>query len=142
MEGLNAQGILLKYKCVLWRSVEVNILIFVDDDDDDDDDDDFIFVVCGNLSATEHVNISCEFDSNNTNCTISCEEGYEFDHTAKPFYLCGEATYHFWDFKTSDNPEGKLPQCIGRYFCIPIYIPSLFIFAYYVHDFSVYIYDL
>ncbi|XP_078337815.1 uncharacterized protein LOC111100868 [Crassostrea virginica] len=70
--------------------------------------------VCGNLSATEHVNISCEFDSNNTNCTISCEEGYEFDHTAKPFYLCGEATYHFWDFKTSDNPEGKLPQCIER----------------------------
>lgn len=74
-----------------------------------------IFVVCGNLSVTDNVIISCKTDSMDTNCTLSCEDGYEFDHSVKPFYLCGDSTYQYWDFKTVDNPEGKLPQCIGIY---------------------------
>lgn len=68
--------------------------------------------VCGNLTVTEHVILECEKNSDNINCTIACEKGYGFDHTIKPFYLCGISTFYYWDFKTSDNPEGKLPQCI------------------------------
>lgn len=68
--------------------------------------------VCGNLTVTDHVILTCENLSEDINCTIACEKGYGFDHTIKPFYLCGESTYFFWDFKTSDNPDGKLPQCI------------------------------
>lgn len=68
--------------------------------------------VCGNLTVTDHVILTCENISDDINCTIACEKGYGFDHTIKPFYLCGESTYHFWDYKTSDNPDGKLPQCI------------------------------
>lgn len=73
----------------------------------------FVILVCGNLTVTDHVILTCENISNDINCTISCEKGYGFDHTIKPFYLCGESTYHVWDFKTSDNPDGKLPQCTG-----------------------------
>ena len=62
---------------------------------------------------TDHVIISCKTDPLNTNCTLTCEDGYEFDHSIKPFYLCGDSTYQYWDFKTADNPDGKLPQCIG-----------------------------
>lgn len=70
--------------------------------------------VCGNLTVTEHVILSCENDTKNINCTISCEEGYDFDHFIKPYYECGEVTYMLWDFKTSDNPDGKLPQCTKK----------------------------
>lgn len=70
--------------------------------------------VCSNITVTEHVLLSCENDSNNINCTISCEEGYDFDHSIKPFYVCGEITYHLWDFQTLDNPSGKLPQCTEK----------------------------
>lgn len=70
--------------------------------------------VCSNITVTEHVLLSCENDSNNINCTISCEEGYDFDHSVKPFYVCGEITYQLWDFKTLDNPYGKLPQCTEK----------------------------
>lgn len=73
------------------------------------------FPVCGNLTVTEHVILSCENDTKNINCTISCEEGYDFDHFIKPYYECGEVTYQLWDFKTSDNPDGKLPQCTSTY---------------------------
>lgn len=69
-------------------------------------------IVCENLTLTDHVLIRCRNDSDNMNCTISCEEGYDFDHTVKPYYLCGPLTYNLWDFKTSDNPDGKLPQCV------------------------------
>ncbi|XP_062573264.1 uncharacterized protein LOC134235178, partial [Saccostrea cucullata] len=68
--------------------------------------------VCDNLTITDHVLLRCKNDSENINCTISCEEGYDFDHPVKPYYLCGPLTYNLWDFKTSDNPDGKLPQCI------------------------------
>lgn len=67
------------------------------------------------MTVTDHVILTCETISDDINCTIACEKGYGFDHTIKPFYLCGESTYHFWDYKTSDNPDGKLPQCIGTY---------------------------
>lgn len=70
--------------------------------------------VCGNITVTEHVILSCNNDTDNINCTISCEEGYDFDHSIKPYYVCGEVTYHLWDFKTSDNPDGKLPQCTEK----------------------------
>lgn len=68
--------------------------------------------VCGNLTVSDHVLLTCENVSDNINCTLACEKGYGFDHTIKPFYLCGISTYYFWDFKTSDNPDGKLPQCL------------------------------
>lgn len=72
-----------------------------------------MIAVCGNLTITEHVLLSCDNNKKNINCTISCEEGYDFDHSIKPFYVCGDITYHLWDFKTLDNPDGKLPQCTG-----------------------------
>lgn len=86
------------------------------------------FPVCGNLTVTEHVILSCENDTKNINCTISCEEGYDFDHFIKPYYECGEVTYMLWDFKTSDNPDGKLPQCTSTYDNVYLQI-ILFMFA-------------
>ena len=77
-----------------------------------------ILTVCENLTLTDHVLLRCRNDSDNMNCTISCEEGYDFDHTVKPFYLCGPLTYNLWDFKTSDNPDGKLPQCVGMIYVL------------------------
>lgn len=86
----------------------------------------FFFAVCSNITVTEHVLLSCQNDSNNINCTISCEDGYAFDHSVKPFYVCGESTYYLWDFKTLDNPNGKLPQCTGTYYNGCIVLKSRF----------------
>lgn len=47
------------------------------------------------------------------NCTIECADGYDFDHEIKPNYMCGKNTFYLWDFQTDDNPDGKMPACLG-----------------------------
>lgn len=47
------------------------------------------------------------------NCTIECADGYDFDHEIKPYYMCGKNTFYLWDFQTDDNPDGKMPACLG-----------------------------
>ncbi|XP_061166391.1 neurogenic locus Notch protein-like [Saccostrea echinata] len=67
--------------------------------------------VCSQLMVSEHALLDCVNDTKNLNCTIECENGYDFDHETKPFYLCGEDTFYMWDFQTEDNPDGKTPVC-------------------------------
>lgn len=49
------------------------------------------------------------------NCSIECADGYDFDHEIKPYYMCGKDTFYLWDFQTDDNPDGKMPACLGTY---------------------------
>lgn len=27
--------------------------------------------------------------------------------------MCGKDTFYLWDFQTDDNPDGKMPACLG-----------------------------
>lgn len=28
--------------------------------------------------------------------------------------MCGRDTFYLWDFQTDDNPDGKMPVCLGN----------------------------
>ncbi|XP_061173455.1 uncharacterized protein LOC133182624 [Saccostrea echinata] len=66
---------------------------------------------CRSLERLENVIWTCTNNSYNTNCTLDCADGYDFDHEIKPYYLCGKDTFYHWDFQTDDNPDGKMPSC-------------------------------
>ncbi|XP_061173458.1 uncharacterized protein LOC133182626 [Saccostrea echinata] len=66
---------------------------------------------CNMLDKLDHAIWVCSNDSGGINCTVDCEDGYEFDHDIKPFYYCGRETFYLWDFQTDDNPNGKTPYC-------------------------------
>lgn len=68
---------------------------------------------CSQLEQLAHVNWTCNNDTENMNCTIECADGYDFDHEIKPYYMCGKNTFYLWDFQTDDNPDGKMPACLG-----------------------------
>ncbi|KAL3870955.1 hypothetical protein ACJMK2_038980 [Sinanodonta woodiana] len=67
--------------------------------------------VCPEISPPANGSISCNNDTRNINCTVQCEEGYQFDIEPLDFYLCGEDTAHEWNFQTEDNPNRRLPKC-------------------------------
>ncbi|XP_021348028.1 uncharacterized protein LOC110446988 isoform X2 [Mizuhopecten yessoensis] len=69
--------------------------------------------VCTNLTTPAHAVLDCQWASSEDaiNCTLSCDDGYDFDHAAKESYRCGPDTFHLWDFQTDDNPYGRLPDC-------------------------------
>ncbi|KAK3102731.1 hypothetical protein FSP39_013507, partial [Pinctada imbricata] len=68
--------------------------------------------VCSILTAPTNSTLYCSSFSNGTmNCTLQCDDGYDFDHTPKPYYLCGPDTFFLWDYQTDDNVFGRLPYC-------------------------------
>ncbi|KAL3870926.1 hypothetical protein ACJMK2_038954 [Sinanodonta woodiana] len=67
--------------------------------------------VCPEIFPPANGSISCYNDTRNINCTVQCEEGYQFDIEPLDFYLCGEYTAHEWNFQTKDNPNRRLPKC-------------------------------
>lgn len=73
----------------------------------------FFYPECSQLEQLAHVNWTCNNDTENMNCTIECADGYDFDHEIKPYYMCGKNTFYLWDFQTDDNPDGKMPACLG-----------------------------
>ncbi|XP_069125648.1 sushi, von Willebrand factor type A, EGF and pentraxin domain-containing protein 1-like [Argopecten irradians] len=68
---------------------------------------------CTNLTTPAHAVLDCHWDTSDDaiNCSLACEDGYDFDHAAKESYRCGPDTFHLWDFQTDDNPYGRLPDC-------------------------------
>lgn len=73
---------------------------------------DFLFgIECAALETLEHTIWTCINDSVGVNCTVDCTDDYDFDHTIKPYYFCGQDTFYLWDFQTDDNPFGKTPYC-------------------------------
>ncbi|XP_069124618.1 sushi, von Willebrand factor type A, EGF and pentraxin domain-containing protein 1-like [Argopecten irradians] len=71
---------------------------------------------CTNLTTPAHAVLDCLWDTSDDaiNCSLSCEDGYDFDHAAKESYRCGQDTFHLWDFQTDDNPYGRLPDCTKK----------------------------
>lgn len=67
--------------------------------------------VCTELLEPGNSSLSCVNNSNTITCVLSCDEGFDFDHDVKEEYVCGNETYYYWDFQTSDNPYGRLPYC-------------------------------
>ncbi|CAG2206584.1 unnamed protein product [Mytilus edulis] len=67
--------------------------------------------VCTELVEPGNSSLSCVNNSNTITCVLSCDEGFDFDHDVKEEYVCGNETYYYWDFQTSDNPYGRLPYC-------------------------------
>lgn len=68
-------------------------------------------IECAALETLEHTIWTCINDSVGVNCTVDCADDYDFDHTIKPYYFCGQDTFYLWDFQTDDNPYGKTPYC-------------------------------
>lgn len=71
----------------------------------------FTSIECAALETLEHTIWTCINDSVGVNCTVDCADDYDFDHTIKPYYFCGQDTFYLWDFQTDDNPYGKTPYC-------------------------------
>lgn len=71
-------------------------------------------LVCEPVPPPAYGNISCTNDTESWNCTISCDEGYDFDMAPLDEYVCGPDTFHVWNFETEFNPEKRLPNCIGK----------------------------
>ncbi|WAQ94725.1 CRUM1-like protein [Mya arenaria] len=62
-------------------------------------------VVPGNGTA------ECKQVNGTFNCSIYCDEGFEFDMEPLHNYYCGPETAHVWNFDTFSNPLRKLPSC-------------------------------
>ncbi|XP_060063503.1 uncharacterized protein LOC132543962 [Ylistrum balloti] len=71
---------------------------------------------CTNLTTPAHAALDCQWTTSEdaVTCSLSCENGYDFDHAAKEIYRCGPDTFHLWDFQTDDNPYGRLPDCTRK----------------------------
>ncbi|XP_033636703.1 sushi, von Willebrand factor type A, EGF and pentraxin domain-containing protein 1-like [Asterias rubens] len=54
--------------------------------------------------------LHCDENDNEQNCTISCQEGFEFSQ-AVTSYQCGPSTNYQWSHESIDNPAAILPGC-------------------------------
>jgi hypothetical protein len=71
-----------------------------------------LFTVCTMLEAPSNGSLRCTGSpETGLKCSISCNNGFNFDNAVKPIYECGPTTIFLWDFKTDDNPNGNLPSC-------------------------------
>ncbi|KAK2167893.1 hypothetical protein NP493_1251g00009 [Ridgeia piscesae] len=66
--------------------------------------------VCGKLEPPEHGFVNCSGDES-INCTVACDDGYEFSIEPLPDYYCGPDTAHRWSHQTEDNPRARVPDC-------------------------------
>lgn len=69
--------------------------------------------MCSTISAPSNGSLECFNDTESINCTISCDDGFDFDIEPLPLYFCGPETFHEWNFQTDENPERRLPKCVG-----------------------------
>ena len=73
----------------------------------------YLFAVCIPIEPPDNGTITCNNDSGSLNCTIMCNEGFDFDSEPLDYYFCGPETFHEWNFKTVINPLHRLPECTG-----------------------------
>ena len=57
--------------------------------------------------------LHCDENDNEQNCTISCQEGFEFSQ-AVTSYQCGPSTNYQWSHESIDNPAAILPGCTSK----------------------------
>lgn len=66
---------------------------------------------CPNITAPDNGTISCDSENDTIVCSISCNDGFDFDIEPLESYFCGPKTFHIWNFETDVNPLRKLPKC-------------------------------
>lgn len=76
-----------------------------------------IYVACKHWDAPNNASLICvnESDKDSINCTLTCNEGFDFDSPPRDYYYCGPSTFHLWEFETDDNPTKRVPSCNGLY---------------------------
>ncbi|KAH3713144.1 hypothetical protein DPMN_072929 [Dreissena polymorpha] len=70
-----------------------------------------VCAVCPKFVAPTNASADCINKSDEINCTIFCDKGFEFDIESLPEYFCGPDTGHVWNFETDANPNRRLPKC-------------------------------
>ena len=76
------------------------------------------FAVCSKLEPPEHGFVNCSGDES-INCTVACDDGYEFSIEPLPYYYCGPDTANRWSHQTEDNPRARVPDCAGALIALP-----------------------
>ncbi|XP_053381797.1 sushi, von Willebrand factor type A, EGF and pentraxin domain-containing protein 1-like [Mercenaria mercenaria] len=69
--------------------------------------------VCPQISAPMNGSLECVNDTESINCTVSCDDGFDFDIEPLPLYYCGPDTFQEWNYQTDENPERRLPKCVA-----------------------------
>jgi hypothetical protein len=44
---------------------------------------------------------------------MSCDDGFDFDIEPLPLYYCGPQTSQEWNFQNDENPDRRIPSCVG-----------------------------
>lgn len=72
---------------------------------------------CKHWNPPDNASLVCvnETEQGGINCTLTCNEGFEFDSLPRNYYFCGLSTFHRWEFETDDNPANRIPSCNGAY---------------------------
>jgi len=83
--------------------------------------------VCSLLNAPGNGTSDCQNVSDTINCTITCDDGFDFDIQPLDYYICGPDTSYEWNIQSDDNPDGKLPRCSGKYLNLVLYLASLYL---------------
>ena len=61
----------------------------------------------------DHALFDCTNDENITECTLDCEDGYDFDHVIRNKFECGKDTNYQWNFMSGGYQLSDLPSCQG-----------------------------
>ncbi|XP_078597007.1 uncharacterized protein LOC144873484 isoform X2 [Branchiostoma floridae x Branchiostoma japonicum] len=67
--------------------------------------------VCKNLTEPVHGFSICNSTDDETDCVISCQDGFEFYDQPVLHYHCGQSTAYRWSHETPRNPMARYPPC-------------------------------
>ncbi|XP_035676272.1 sushi, von Willebrand factor type A, EGF and pentraxin domain-containing protein 1-like [Branchiostoma floridae] len=67
--------------------------------------------VCKNLTDPVHGFSICNSTDDETDCVISCQDGFEFYDQPVLHYHCGQSTAYRWSHETPRNPMARYPPC-------------------------------
>ncbi|XP_060568381.1 sushi, von Willebrand factor type A, EGF and pentraxin domain-containing protein 1-like isoform X2 [Ruditapes philippinarum] len=68
--------------------------------------------VCREIQPPGNGSIECVNDTDSINCTMSCDDGFDFDIEPLPLYYCGPQTSQEWNFQNDENPDRRIPSCV------------------------------
>ncbi|XP_078690832.1 uncharacterized protein LOC144921571 isoform X2 [Branchiostoma floridae x Branchiostoma belcheri] len=66
---------------------------------------------CIELTPSETANLDCNTINATITCTAACKTGYGFTEQTLERYTCGPETAYLWPHQSTENIEGKLPEC-------------------------------
>ncbi|XP_019616496.1 PREDICTED: sushi, von Willebrand factor type A, EGF and pentraxin domain-containing protein 1-like [Branchiostoma belcheri] len=67
--------------------------------------------VCKNLTDPVNGFATCNSTGDEINCTISCQDGFEFYDQPVLHYHCGRSTSYRWNHESPRNPMARYPPC-------------------------------